>query len=174
MLSSIAACVAIVVFVSVNIAAAISDFTAMKIRNELIVVLLISYVVIAPLAGFSVETMLQSALIALCIFVVSSILFVFGWVGGGDAKFATVTSLWLGSYLAQTYLMNTAIFGLVLTIAIIIARNSKFVTFARYPICARILTKGEGVPYGVALALGALQTLPQSSWFVALVTSPTY
>lgn len=174
MLPSIAAYVAIIVFVSVNIAAAISDFTSMKIRNELIIVLLLGYVIIAPLAGLSVETMLQSALIALCILVVSSILFGFGWIGGGDAKLAAATSLWLGSYLTQTYLVNAAIVGLFLTLAIIIARKSKWTILTRFSICSRFLKQGEGVPYGVALAVGALQTLPHSSWFMALVASPNY
>lgn len=166
MLSSAAAYAALIILVSVNIAAAISDLTSMKIRNELIIVLLVSYVVIAPLAGISLETMLQSALIALCILIVSSIMFGFGWIGGGDAKLAAATSLWMGSYLTQTYLVNAAIIGLGLTVTIIVARNYRGIISERCPICSRILTKGEGVPYGVALALGALLTLPNSSWFL--------
>lgn len=168
MLSSIAAYAAIIVFVSVSLAAALSDLLSMKIRNELILALLISYIVIAPLAGVQLDTMLHSALIALCVFVVASILFGFGWIGGGDAKLAAVTSLWLGS-LTQVYIVNAAIIGLVVTLAIMIIRNFQTVLTPRWPLCRKLLTKGEGVPYGVALAAAGLMTFVKSSWLVLLL-----
>lgn len=164
MLSSIAAHVAIIVFVSVNIVVAITDLKSMKIGNGLILVLLVSYLVCAPLAGLSFDAMATSGLMALCTLVVASILFGFGWIGGGDAKLVAVTSLWMGSYATHEYLVTAAIIGLGLTCAVMIARSYRTVLAPHWPLSAKILMKGEGVPYGVALAASALMTISNTFW----------
>lgn len=164
MLSSIAAHAAIIVFVSVNIAVAITDLKCMKIGNGFILVLLVSYLICAPLAGLSFDAMATSGLIALCTLVVASILFGFGWIGGGDAKLVAVTSLWMGNYATHEYLATAALIGLGLTILVMIARNYQAVLAPRWPLSAKILMKGEGVPYGVALALSALMTVSNTFW----------
>jgi Flp pilus assembly protein protease CpaA len=50
--------------------------------------------------------------------------FAFGWIGGGDAKFAAVIALWLGLGHVLEFLVTSAVFGGVLTIAILTFRRS--------------------------------------------------
>ena len=46
-------------------------------------------------------------------------LFSFGWIGGGDAKFAAAIALWLGWSNTLEFVATSAIFGGILTLAIL-------------------------------------------------------
>ena len=50
---------------------------------------------------------------------VTFIFFARGWIGGGDAKLAAATALWLGFDHLMAYLLYASIFGGVLTLAMI-------------------------------------------------------
>ena len=55
---------------------------------------------------------------ALCaVLVVTFVFFARGWIGGGDAKLAAATALWLGFDQLLNYLIFASILGGVLTIA---------------------------------------------------------
>ena len=91
--------------------------------------------------------------------------FAMGWVGGGDAKLASAIALWLGFTWLFDYLVYAALAGGVLTFAI--------VQFRKWPLPAAISgqvwvqrlheTRG-GIPYGIALAIGALMIYPETEW----------
>ena len=50
---------------------------------------------------------------------VAFVFFARGWIGGGDAKLAAATALWLGFDHLLPYLLYASIFGGVLTLAMI-------------------------------------------------------
>ncbi len=104
--------------------AGISDLTTMKIRNGLVLLFLLAFVVLAPFAGFTAAEIGWSAAAAAGVLVVAFILFALGWIGGGDAKLAAVTVLWLGADHAAIYLIYAALLGGVLTVGLILLRTS--------------------------------------------------
>ena len=55
----------------------------------------------------------------LVVLVFAFICFARGWIGGGDAKLAAATALWLGFDLLMPYLLYASLLGGVLTILII-------------------------------------------------------
>ena len=55
---------------------------------------------------------------AAAVLVVSFMFFARGWIGGGDAKLAAATALWLGFDQLLNYLIFASLFGGVLTLAI--------------------------------------------------------
>jgi prepilin peptidase CpaA len=92
-------------------------------------------------------------------------MFAVGWIGGGDAKLFAVACLWLGWTGLPTFLMMTAVSGGVLAIALMNMRTRWLQPFfAGAPAWLnRLSTPDEAVPYGVAIAIGALAAFPQSA-----------
>jgi prepilin peptidase CpaA len=168
-LSALMAFAGISIFVFTMIYAALTDLTSYRIENGLVLALLVLYPLLAPWAGFSAMAMGWSALMATAVLVAGFAFFAFGWIGGGDAKLVAATVLWLGSDHISAYLVYAALFGGVLTLALL-----QFRALVLPPVLlkqswiARLYGGGSGVPYGVALAMAGLAVLPQSAWMGTL------
>jgi prepilin peptidase CpaA len=91
-----------------------------------------------------------------------------GWIGGGDAKLAAATALWLGFDHLLAYLLWASIFGGVLTILILQFRLFPLPPqLSRHGWVERLHSKDAGVPYGIALAIAALFIYPYTAWMQA-------
>jgi len=146
--------------------AAISDVLTMTIPNRLSIALVVIFFVLAPVIGMGVQEIAAHAAVATIVLAVCFGLFAFGWLGGGDAKIAAAIALWLGPQLTLPFLLQTAIWGGLLTLAILAFRQYTLPVFAvgRQWI-ERLHDRTAGVPYGVALAAAAVAVYPQTAWF---------
>ncbi|MFG1420704.1 A24 family peptidase [Roseixanthobacter liquoris] len=152
-------------FAAAMVWAAIRDVGTMRIRNALVLFLLAAYALLAPLSGQGVAPIGLSAGFAALILVCMMAFFTLGWIGGGDAKLAAVASLWLGPAQAFPYLLYTALFGGVLTLVILQLRAVPLPAHCRsIPWIARLHDPKSRIPYGVAIASGALYVLPKTHW----------
>lgn len=137
-------------FAAVMIWAAGSDLTTMTIPNRIVMVLLVGFVILAPLTDVQMFQAAAGGTIALLI---SFILFSRGWIGGGDAKLVAVAGLWIGVDQLGLFLLTTSLFGAILTLAVLMFRA---VTLQPYlsdlTWVARLHRPGGGIPYGVAIA----------------------
>ena len=105
------------------------------------------------------------------VLVVTFVFFARGWIGGGDAKLAAATALWLGfDQLLELPDLSPRCFGGVLTLAIM-----RFRADAAAGGCSpsqewakRLHRMDAGVPYGIALALAALLIYPDTPWMKSL------
>ncbi len=88
-------------------------------------------------------------------------LFFLGAFGGGDAKFIPAVVLWIGPAGAISFLFATAIAGGILTILVVFARSAVPYYFSP-GFGVATLTEQRGIPYGVAIAAGALYAAPTS------------
>ena len=100
-------------------------------------------------------------------FTVLAVTFVFfarGWIGGGDAKLFAAVALWLGWSALLPFLAVTALAGGGLALSLLVMRSGWFrpVTIGFRGWIGRLATPGENVPYGVAIAIGALAAFPTS------------
>ena len=95
--------------------------------------------------------------------------FAMGWVGGGDAKVAAGAALWFGFGHLLNYLVYASLFGGVLTLLLL--------EFRQWPLpyalsgqawLLRLHAKETGIPYGIALAIGALMIYPETEWIRAV------
>jgi prepilin peptidase CpaA len=97
-------------------------------------------------------------------------MFALGWIGGGDAKLFAAAALWLGWPAAATYAAWTGVAGGGLALALLALRSGYLrpyvVTGPAW--FSRLAEPGENVPYGVAIAAGALAAFPASPWMAAL------
>ena len=109
---------------------------------------------------------------AAAVLAVTFVFFARGWIGGGDAKLAAATALWLGFDHLLDYLLYASIFGGVLTLAMIRFRLMPLPqALAEQEWVKRLHRLDGGVPYGIALAAAALLIYPDTAWMHARLTS---
>jgi prepilin peptidase CpaA len=150
--------------------AAASDLLTMTIPNKLSVALVFGFVVLAGLGGLSGQAILLHIAAGSAVLAVTFALFAFGWIGGGDAKLAAATALWLGFEPLPDYFITAALGGGVLTALVLLLRWAPLPAFALgWTWLSRLHDRQSGVPYGIALAAAALLVYPQSEiWTVSL------
>lgn len=169
MISALAASIAILCFIAALTWAGWMDLYTMTIRNEVILFLVAVYAALAPLAGLGLAEISWNAVAALTVFAVMFLFFCFGWIGGGDAKLASVVALWIGTNHVLDFLVYTALFGGALTLIIVQFRTVVLPRQYRgRSWIARLHATSSGVPYGVAIAAGALFVFPRTAWVTAL------
>jgi len=167
--STFAALAASLVFATAMVLAGAMDLRTMTIRNGLVLTLLVAYVPLAPLAGIGPADIGWSVAAASAVLAFGFAFFAIGWIGGGDAKLAAVTALWLGAGHAYDYLFCTALFGGALSMALIGFRRIELpARWRRTGWIARLHHPETGVPYGAAMAPAALLVFPQTAWMAAL------
>ncbi len=99
-------------------------------------------------------------------------LFSFGWIGGGDAKLAAATALWLGWTPLADYGLASALAGGALTVVILMARRLALPeALASQAWIARLHNAKSGIPYGIALAVGGMIVYPETQ-FWGLLAGP--
>jgi prepilin peptidase CpaA len=166
----VAQLIALIVFPAGMAFAAASDLLTMTIANKLVLALLAAFVVLAPLSGMDVATIGMHFAAGGVVLVVAFVCFSFGWIGGGDAKFAAVTTLWLGVGNAAEFIALASIFGGGLTLAVLSFRQAVLPGFlVRQPWIQRLHQERAGVPYGIALAAAGLVVYPHTPWLAAAV-----
>lgn len=132
------------------IAAAISDLRSRSISNGLnasIALLAIPFWIASGLALWPDIPMQFGA--AFIVFLVFAGLFAIGAMGGGDVKMIAALALWLPAGLLLNVLMIMAVAGGLLTAIIWLWHKAR-----RTPL-------GEGVPYGVAIAIAGIWAINQ-------------
>jgi prepilin peptidase CpaA len=147
------------------------DLTSFTIPNVLPLTMLAAFFLFALMAampGAAFGSHLAAGLIGLA---AGFSLFAAGFVGGGDAKLFAVTALWFGFGDLLTYALVATLCGGALTFALLTLRH--------VPLPAPLASRGwvlrlheaKKVPYGVALAAGALALLPSAEIFRLAVSS---
>jgi prepilin peptidase CpaA len=149
--------------------AAASDLFTMTISNRVSLALVAGFLVLAPLSGMSMTDLLLHLGAGATLLLIAFTCFAFGWIGGGDAKVASAAALWFGFAHLMNYLLYASIFGGVLTLALMQFRQWPLpYMLAGQPWLAQLHAKDSGVPYGIALALGALMVYPDTDWVKAI------
>ena len=145
--------------------AASSDLFTMTISNRVALILVAGFFALALVSGMSPHDMLSHVGAAFTVLAVTFVFFARGWIGGGDAKLAAATALWLGFDHLMPYLLYASIFGGVLTLAMIRFRLMPLpAMLAEQEWAKRLHRLDGGVPYGIALAAAALLVYPDTTW----------
>ena len=145
--------------------AASSDLFTMTISNRIALILVAGFFAMAFVAGMSPNDVLSHVGATFSVLAVTFIFFARGWIGGGDAKLAAATALWLGFDHLMPYLLYASIFGGVLTLAMIRFRLMPLpAMLAEQEWAKRLHRLDGGVPYGIALAAAALMIYPDTLW----------
>jgi prepilin peptidase CpaA len=149
--------------------AASSDLFTMTISNRVSLVLTAGFFALALVTGMGGGEILSHAGAGALVLVITFVFFACGWIGGGDAKLAAATALWLGFDHLLDYAVYASIFGGALTLLILKFRVMPLPqTLARQAWVMRLHQSNGGVPYGIALAAAALVVYPHTAWMQAL------
>jgi prepilin peptidase CpaA len=142
------------------------DFASYTIPNFLSIALFAVFVLFVTISGMAPAAIGMHALAGLAGLAMGFALFAFGLIGGGDAKLFAVIVLWLGFKDLLDYVLMTSVFGGALAIMLIGLRTLPLPgALAGQQWLARLHDPHGGIPYGVALAAGALVILPHTEIF---------
>jgi prepilin peptidase CpaA len=155
----------LLIFPAVMAFAASSDLFTMTISNRISLILVAGFVGLALGIGMPVFEIVEHAEAGGVVLAITFVFFLCGWVGGGDAKLAAATALWLGWAQLFDYALYASILGGVLTLGLIEFRKFSMPAILIGKEWAERLHKpGGGVPYGIALAIAALVVYPSTIW----------
>ncbi len=161
--------VALTIFPLVMIFAALADLFTMTIPNRLSLALMGAYFLMAIYLRLPIETVALHVSCGAAMLLLTFVMFHFGWIGGGDAKLAAATSLWLGWGLLFDYGLIASIAGGVLTVIVIaLQRHDLPEKMLKLKFLAQLSQKNGGVPYGIALALAGLVIYPETGVWMRL------
>ena len=161
--------VRLLLFPSLMAFAAASDLFTMTISNRISLLLVAGFVGLAAVSGMSFYDALLHLGAGCTVLVLAFSCFAMGWMGGGDAKVAASVALWFGFAQLLNFLLYASLFGGALTLLLL--------QFRQWPLpyglagqawLARLHAKESGIPYGIALALGALVIYPETEWVKAI------
>jgi prepilin peptidase CpaA len=155
--------VIIVFFPAAMALAASMDLMTMTIPNRICAALAVGYLVLAFAVGVPFGVILVNLSCGAAVLAVMFAMFSFGWIGGGDAKLAAATSLWLGWGMMFDYGTSAAIYGGALTLLILLGRRFVLPAWlSRHAWIARLHDSRTGVPYGIALAAAGMVVYPHT------------
>jgi prepilin peptidase CpaA len=143
--------------------AAAMDLLTMTIPNRLCAGLAVGYLLLAAFLGVPMLGILFNLSCGAVVLAITFGLFSLGWIGGGDAKFAAATALWLGWTPILDYSLSAAICGGALTLALLLGRRVSLPSWlTKRNWIARLHNPTSGVPYGIALAAAGIMIYPQT------------
>lgn len=167
-------------YILIHLLIGIYDFSFYRIPNSFLGALLVLYGISAPFY-IGAETILTSGLVFVIILLLAIGLYALKLIGGGDAKYLAVATLWVGAHGALDFIFFVALIGGILAIIYLFLRNpighvSDSVWSwiqkreERWPML-RYVWKGSGtgsemgkrenvssamIPYGMAIATAAI------------------
>ena len=136
--------------------AALQDSIQLKISNLICGAVLLLALVVVTLVGFRLE-LWQNFLVFAAALTVGTMLFSAGKLGGGDVKLFATTVFWFDLQGALWLLLSVAIAGGLLAIFILTIRSFGWSEAMQQR--AVILRRKGGIPYGIAIAAGALLSI---------------
>ena len=162
--------IALLLFPLLMAFAACSDLLTMRISNRVVITLVAMFCAVVVITAMPLPEIGLHVACATAVLIVAFALFALGWIGGGDAKLAAATTLWLGFGATVPYLLDASIIGGLMTLLILAVRNLPLPLFmTRVDWITRLHNRKTGIPYGIALAVAGLLTYSDTSIFQRLL-----
>ena len=161
--------IALLLFAAALLWAAAYDVATLTIPNEISVGVLATFIGAALAAQLSWAEVALHLGAGLLLLIIGMLMFARGWLGGGDAKLMAATALWIGWTDLGTLIVWVTLTGGALAMLLLMFRRVPLpAPLMNAPWLTQLHAETKGVPYAVAIAAGALITLPQSVWIARL------
>ena len=155
-------------FLSLCVMAALYDVNQLKIPNWLNLTIAGLFIPAAAVSGLPLEIIGGHIMVAGLAFLIAFGLFAFNIFGGGDAKMIPAVMLWLGPEAGLPFVFTMALAGGVCALFILLIRRT--MPAAAVPEVIRApFEENAGVPYGVAIAAGAILSASASPFLSDLL-----
>jgi prepilin peptidase CpaA len=135
------------------VAAAVEDVIRLRISNATVLVVLVSAVLVATLRGIQFSAWENVAVFA-ALLAIGTAMFGAGMLGGGDVKLFAAIGLWADFERATILVAAILIAGGLVALVVLSSR-----LFFRRADGDTLRARSKRIPYGVAIALGALFTI---------------
>ena len=140
-------------FAVLLVLAAIEDSVRLRISNLICLLILIGALIAMGIVGPQ-GALWQNFAVFAALLAIGTPLFAAGKLGGGDVKLLAVTALWFDLDGAWRMVIAVLLAGGVLAFVTLALRLLHWSEAAQRRV--HVLRKGGGIPYGVAIAAGAL------------------
>ena len=135
------------------LAAATEDAVRLRISNITVLLVIVAAFIAAIVVG-PASALWQNLTVFAALLAAGTPMFAAGKLGGGDVKLLAAVGLWFDLKGALWMLLDVVLAGGVLAILIIALRSLGWSEKIRRRVV--LLRPGGGIPYGVAIAAGAL------------------
>lgn len=154
----------LLVFPAMVVVGALRDLTSFTIPNWISAALIVGFFPTAFACGLKPDQFGPHLLLGAVALIAGMGMFALRWIGGGDAKLFAAAALWFGWPTAFSYVLFTAYAGGALAVALISLRSPLLRPYVLSGPAwfSRLAEPKESVPYGVAIAAGALLAFPAS------------
>lgn len=160
----------VVILPVLAVIAALHDLTTMKIPNWISAVLIVAFFPAAFALGLPLGVVGASVGLAIAMLVVGMGMFAANWIGGGDAKLLAASMLWMGVSGSVPFVLYTALVGGGFCLLLMTARSHlPFFAQTGPGWVMRLMQPKGDIPYGVAIAIGALLAYPSSPLITAYI-----
>ena len=130
---------------------------------------MLAFLPLALLAGLGPWQLIDHVGAGLIGLLIGVLLFIPGWFGGGDAKLMAAIALWVGLDSLLPYVLYVALAGGFIATLFSLVRSVPLPRALLGEAWAlRLHNPSAGIPYGIALAAGALLVYPHTVWFESL------
>ncbi len=161
----------IFLFPALMLFAAWMDLFTMRISNAIPIVLTLAFPPLALASGFTPGLIGLHYLCGFFILAPTFCLFAFGKIGGGDAKLAASSAIWIGWESLFDYLIMASLLGGALALLVLAVRQYPLPMFLhRWNWIARLHEPQTGIPFGVALGVGATIIYPETAIWLGAVS----
>jgi prepilin peptidase CpaA len=158
----------ITIFPVLMIVAGAGDALAYRIPNWLTALIAVAFFPLAIAGGMPWDAVLMHVVAGIVLFFAGFALFALGLFGGGDAKLIAAAGLWFGWPNVIPFLVLTVFAGGLLALAVAAwAMLNMNAELKGQTWLKRFSAMKPNVPYGYALAIGAILAFPQSGWMPA-------
>ena len=163
-MADLAAQTAILGFAFLMLTAAWTDAARFTIPNWIPAVMIVLWVLAAPVLGLSWAAAGLSLATFAGVLALGMALWAPGWLGGGDVKLIAAGALWFGWPDVLAFILCACAAGGVLALVLIALRRiSPALPVSAQTLGKTALAQGAPAPYAVAIAAGALFMLPRSA-----------
>lgn len=160
----------LVLFPTLVLAAAIGDVFTMRIPNWLNAATALSVVPMAVLAGMPLDVVQWHLLAGVVMLLFGFGLFARGYIGGGDAKLMAAAGLWVGWSALLPFVLVTTLAGGALAIIYKLWQLVRTEHVVRdFAWLRKAIRADLELPYGIAIAVGAMWVYSKTWWMEALI-----
>jgi prepilin peptidase CpaA len=152
---------ALAVFAGLLVFAACYDVARLLIPNWVSIALAASFPLFALAHGLTTNDVGIHLAFGFAILVVGYFLFNANIIGGGDAKLLAAAATWTGFAAFTPLIFWMALSGGVMALVLMRARKWMPYVEGAPAFVNRLLIRGGGIPYGVAIMCGGLASIPQ-------------
>lgn len=148
----------------------LKDLTTMKIPNWISGLLILGFLPAALALGLGPMAIGMHLAVGVAALLIGLGLFGLNLLGGGDVKLMAAACLWLGLSGSGVFVLATAVVGGVFSLALLVSRVwlQPYVGAGPGWLVQLMEPKGH-IPYGVAIAAGALIAWPASPLMIAFL-----